>query len=120
MYSYQFNRALNLLDIRWMGLFNRKLVATYAAALREGFLESGFAPGYLLRMDMRDSVVQSQEGLAAFRDEFIDFPKAARIAVVTESTILRLQIRREMPQSYLRVVATPEAALDWLFHAREP
>ena len=39
---------------------------------------------------------------------------ACRIAVVTESAIARMQVRREMTQPYLRIFERAESALTWL------
>ena len=57
---------------------------------------------------------QAQEAVRAFRRHFAGFPQASRIAVVTESAIARMQVRREMTQPYLRIFARAESALAWL------
>lgn len=120
MYALEFDRGFELLDVRWNGLFCPREVARYAAAVRRRFDEMAFAPGYLLRIDMAEAGVQSQESLAAFRREFAGFPPATRIAVVTQSKLAALQVLREMRQPYLEVAATADAALDWLIAARRP
>jgi hypothetical protein len=79
------------------------------------FRAEGLKPGhYRLRMDMSASAVQTQEALGAFREQFQNFPRASRIAIVTPSTIAKLQVRREMTQTYLRLFETADAALAWL------
>lgn len=116
MYDIHFRHDLNLLDIAWHGLFSAEQVLDYARDVKMRFAQEGFAPGYLLRMDMSGSAVQPQDALAAFRDHLGrgKFPRASRIAIVTPSAIAKLQVRREMTQPYLRIFAKAEPALDWL------
>ncbi|MBB4840507.1 hypothetical protein HNP52_003599 [Sphingomonas kyeonggiensis] len=114
MYRVAFRKELNLLDIEWLAMFGPDEVGDYARKLRDQFDAEGFAPGYLLRMDMRRSGVQAQAAVAAFRRHFAGFPVASRIAIVTESAIARMQIRREMTQPYLRIFGRAETALTWL------
>ncbi len=118
MYAFDFDRGFELLDVRWFGLFCPREVARYAAAVRRRFDEMGFAPGYLLRIDMADAGVQSQNALVAFRREFAGFPPATRIAIVTQGKLAALQVLREMRQPYLEIAATADAALDWLIAGR--
>jgi hypothetical protein len=116
MYEIRFRHDINLLDIAWHGLFDGATVAAYARECKARFAAEGFRPGYLLRMDMSGSAVQPQAALAAFREHLGEgrFPRASRIAIVTPSAIAKLQVRREMTQSYLRIFDMPEPALDWL------
>lgn len=114
MYQIDFRHELNLLDIAWSTLFTAEQVAAYGRECKARFVSEGFAPGYLLRMDMRKSAVQPQEAVQAFRTHLGDFPKARRIAIVTASAIARLQVKREMQQPYLQIFDDADAALAWL------
>jgi hypothetical protein len=116
MYDIRFRHDINLLDIAWHGLFDSRSVVAYAREVKARFAQEGFAPGYLLRMDMSGSAVQPQEALAAFREHLGEgkFPRASRIAIVTPSVIAKLQVRREMTQDYLRIFAVADDALAWL------
>lgn len=120
MYRYRFDQETDLLDIEWLGLFDAAGVADYAAGLRADFTRHRFLPGYRLLIDMSGSNIHPQATLPSFRAHFADFPKASRIAIITRSTLHRLQILREMPQPYLRVVPTRGAAFAWLVEGREP
>lgn len=120
MYAIRFQTELDLLDIRWTGIFAPGDVAAYAAECLERFVERGLKPGYRLRIDMRSSAVQPRETLISFERNFRHFPKASRIAVVTPSALFRLQVLRVMTQPYLRVFDTPRDALDWLVADGEP
>ena len=113
MYEIDFRRDINLLDISWTGLFTPQAVRAYAESLTDQFRWSGFRPGYRLRIDMSRSAIQTQDALAAFRQQFTGFPVASKIAIVTPSALARLQVRREMQQSYLRLYDSADPALDW-------
>ena len=114
MYVIRILHDLNLLDIEWHGQFTAEAVAAYASDVRARFASAGLAPGYRLRIDMSRSAVQTQDALPAFRAVFHDFPKASRIAIVTRSAITRLQVQREMTQSYLRIFDNAPESLGWL------
>ncbi len=120
MYDIYFRHDINLLDISWHGLFSGESVAAYARDVKRRFVAEGFSPGYRLRMDMRRSLVQPQDAVAAFREHLGEglFPRASRIAIVTPSAIAKLQVRREMTQSYLRIFTDAEEAFVWLMEAQ--
>ncbi|MBI0476840.1 STAS/SEC14 domain-containing protein [Sphingomonas sp. MA1305] len=117
MYAIDLNPTLNLVDIRWQGLFDETTVAAYAADLERRFAAAGFRPGYRLRIDMSATSVQPRDAAAAIHARLATFPKASRIAIVTGSAITRLQVQRFMTQPYLRVFADAAEALGWLTEA---
>lgn len=114
MYAIAFRHDLNLLDIRWTGLFTPEIARRYARELVDAFRHSGFRPGYRLRIDMSAITVQPREAVMTVHEALRDFPRASRIAMVTESAIGRQQIRRLMSQPYLRVFGDVEESLAWL------
>lgn len=114
MYSIVFRPDLNLVDIRWSGLFDQARVDAYADELIRRFRAERFAPGYRLRMDMSGTSVQPVDAAQAINRRLGSFPRASRIAIVTASAITRLQVRRFMTQPYLHIFASADAALDWL------
>ncbi|WP_375194601.1 STAS/SEC14 domain-containing protein [Sphingobium sp.] len=119
MYLIDFRHDLNLLDIKWTGTFTDQVIAEYARLLKRQFIEEGFKPGYLLRMDMTGSAVQTQDAVESFGRNLGDFPLARRIAIVTPSVIARMQVRRVMTQPYLRIFDLADPALAWLLAERE-
>lgn len=116
MYTIRFQPDHSLLDIAWHSMFLADQVPEYAQQCLKQFLAEGLKPGYLLRMDMRESAVQPRDTLASFADSFRDFPKASRIAVVTASALQRMQVLRVMTQPYLRVFDDADRALAWLLN----
>jgi hypothetical protein len=117
MYVIECSRDLNLIDIRWTGLFDQPTVDAYAAELIRRFREEGFRPGYRLRMDMSGTSVQPVHAAEAINRRLGNFPRASRIAIVTGSAITRMQVRRYMAQPYLRIFDSPADALAWLVAA---
>lgn len=113
-YSIVFRHDLRLMDVAWHRHFAAEDVGPYAQACKAEFTRQGFRPGYLLRMDMSQSAVQPQDAIAMFRTHFEGFPRARRIAVVTASAIARLQVKREMTQSYLQIFDRADTAFAWL------
>jgi hypothetical protein len=121
MYDITYRPEFDLLDIAWHGQFTPDAIADYARAVWDRFRAEGLRPGhYRLRMDMSASAVQTQESLGVFREQFQNFPRASRIAIVTPSAIAKLQVRREMTQPYLRLFVTADEALAWLIEEDAP
>ena len=114
MYTVDFRHDLNLLDVAWTGLMTEAAAHAYVEELTGRFVREGFRTGYRLRMDFSRVAVQPQEAVLTINSRFRSFPRASRIAIVTRSSITRLQVRRLMPQPYLSIFDTAEAALAWL------
>ena len=114
MYSIVFRHDLNLVDIKWTGLFDQPSVDAYADELIRRFREEGFRTGYRLRMDMSGTSVQPVDAAQAINRRLGAFHRASRIAIVATSAITRLQVRRFMHQPYLRIFDSADSALDWL------
>ncbi|MDQ1158623.1 hypothetical protein QE385_002950 [Sphingomonas sp. SORGH_AS 950] len=119
MYAFDFHHDINLLDIRWTGLFTPEIAARYAHELTDAFWRSGFVPGYLLRVDMSVIRVQPSDSVMVVHNNMRNFPRARRIGMVTNSAIARQQILRLMKQPYLRIFETSESALEWLVSPEE-
>lgn len=117
MYTIRFQPEYGLLDIAWHHIFLPEQVPDYAHQCLQQFLAQGLKPGYLLRIDMRESAVQPRDTLDSFARSFRDFPKASRIAVITTRALQRMQVLRVMTQPYLRVFDDADAGLAWLLEA---
>jgi hypothetical protein len=114
MYTVDFRHDLNLLDVAWTGLMTEAVAHAYVEDLIGRFVREGFRTGYRLRMDFSRVAVQPQDAVLTINRRFQGFPRASRIAIVTTSGITRLQVRRLMPQPYLSIFDTADAALAWL------
>lgn len=114
MYTLDYDRPKNLLDISWSGLFTPEDMARYAADCRGCWKRERLADGYRLRIILSDGQPLPQETLAVLADAFTDFPTSGRTAMVTTSAIARLQIRRTMMVPHMRIFDTADEALAWL------
>ncbi|WP_343528616.1 STAS/SEC14 domain-containing protein [Sphingomonas sp.] len=119
MYAIDFRHDLNMLDVRWTGLFTPPVALRYAREVIDGFRRSGFQPGYLLRIDMSAIIVQPHDGLMTLHEALRNYPRASRIAMVTRSALGRQQIRRLMHQPYLRIFDDADLAFAWLTEPAE-
>jgi hypothetical protein len=114
MYSIAFRHDLNLLDVAWTGLMTEAAARAYVEEGRARFRQSGFKAGYRFRLDLTPVHVHPPASVERIMTGLSDIPRASRIAVVTTSTITRLQIRRLLPRPYMSFFDTPEAGLTWL------
>lgn len=114
MYAIHFRHDLNLLDVRWTGLFTPQVALRFAHEVVDGYRRSGFQTGYRLRIDMSAILVHPHDGIMTLHETLRDFPRASRIAMVTRSAIGRQQIRRLMSQPYMRIFDDADAAFAWL------
>jgi len=114
MYRITARPESNLIEIELGGLMTTDEVAAYIAELRRAFAAGRFRAGYLILIDVDACTIQSQEMIAAMREHMGTMPKARRIAMVTGSSLARMQVRRLMTQSYARIFENGEAAREWL------
>lgn len=114
MYTVRYRRELDLLDITWSGLFTPEEMIDYAEECRACHRRERFREGYRLRIVLDDDRPLPQATLEILSGVFTDYPKAARIAMVTRSQLCRLQIKRAMMEPHMQIFETSEAALEWL------
>lgn len=114
------NPAINMVEIRLSGFASLDDVAHLEAKLLDLFRSGKLKPDYLALSDISDCAIQSQDVLAALIRTIGRLPKAKRIAVITASAMLRLQLDRVIDRPYLRSVTDRKAAMDWLIAMQEP
>ena len=119
MHTIRYLARLDLLVITWSGLFTPEGMQSYAEDCQTCLERERFRAGYKLRIVIADNKPLPQDTLAVLEKVFGDFPKAGRIAMVTESSIMRLQIRRTMLVPHMDIFETPEAAMTWLMRPDE-
>jgi hypothetical protein len=118
MYAIDTDPARNLILVRLGGMMSVDEVAEYMHQLRRRFVEDSFRAGYRILVDVSECLIQSQDMIIAMGKHMATFPKASRIAMVSRSSLARMQIRRLMTQSYASVFETPDEALAWLVEER--
>ncbi len=114
IYTIDIRRDMGLLDIRFAGVFDLAMADAYCVDVERAFAASGLRPGYLFRMDFGAPVAQPLVVAKRLNERLANFPKARRIGIVAPSAIAKMQIRRLMPQPYLKMFDDRESALAWL------
>ena len=71
-------------------------------------------------IDVSDCLIQQQDTPKAFGAHMASMPKARAIAIVTGSSLARMQIRRLFTQPYARIVATVDEGRAWVLYGTEP
>ena len=117
MYTIRYVREFDLLDITWSGVFTPEEMVRYASDCCDCLRREKFKEGYLLRIVLSDDKPLPQATLAILADAFANYPASRRTAMVTNSAIARIQIRRTMMVPHMEIFDSPESALEWL---REP
>ncbi len=114
MFHIEIDDRIGLMDVRLSGLMSIEEVRRYIAELGSAFVRHQMRAGYLMRVDVSLAMLQSQAVIAALQDQIAHFPKARRIAIVTGDSLVRIQVRRVMTQSYARMFTTAGEGLVWL------
>lgn len=105
-----------LLRVEMMGFFTLAAVADYAKQRRGAFDRLGCGPGeHVTLCDIQACHVSSQDVLSAFATALNDpMTRARRIAFLTDSALMRQQIRRMVDDDRARCFENESAALAWL------
>ena len=117
-FSFKIDRAYGLVRIRMAGLFTPADIAAFLEARRRAHAELGCAPNQHMTLnDLSGMKIQSQEGVAAFRDMLADPAyRSRRLAFVAGRTLARSQLSRALDgrdnARFFDSVAEAEA---WLF-----
>jgi hypothetical protein len=118
-YSVRFRPDLNLVDTVMHGVLTLQQAEAYMDERAAGYARYRIRPGHLMRLDMGEHPAQSQDVVAYMDKRVRDFPIPGRIAVVTSSTIAKLQARRVVYSldGNRRLFEDPAAALAWLLES---
>lgn len=114
-YSLQLRPPGDLIVATLGGFFTLPQVVAYtgeAEAMIERCLHTH--NGYRILIDISDCAIQSQEVTAAFERHVAGVPRSRRVAVVTKSPIIRMQIRRIIGRPELAVFEHVSEALVWM------
>ena len=106
--------AHNVVESTLWGFLSVDDVSGYDADLQRHFRSGRLQAGYRMLIDVAGCAIQQQEVINAFQAHVLGCPKASRIAAVTGSSIVRMQVRRVLNQSYMRTFTDRLAAWEWL------
>lgn len=119
MYRIQIDKKNNLVELELGGMLGEDEVAEYIAELKRRFALNRMA-NYRMILDVSECPIQLQNTLQVMGKHMADMPRASAIAVVTGSSLSRMQVRRLFTQSYARIVSNTEDARAWVLDAVEP
>ena len=120
-FSFAVDRARDLVRIQMAGLFMRADIDAFLEARRQAHDRLDCAPNrHVTLNDLRGMKIQSQEGVAMFRELLADPAyRSRRLAFVCSQTLARSQLMRALDGREARCFETIEEAEAWLF-AEEP
>ncbi|HYD11397.1 MAG TPA: hypothetical protein VEC11_00970 [Allosphingosinicella sp.] len=115
-FSFQVDPSRDLVRIQMAGLFTPADIHAFLEARRRAHAELRCAPNrHLTLNDLRGMKIQSQEGVAAFRDMLADPAfRSRRLAFVAAPTLARSQLVRALDGRDARCFDEPGEAEAWL------
>lgn len=119
MYDIQVDRKYAVINVTLSGLMTSQEVDAYIADLKKGFVSNGLRT-YAMVIDVSACPIQSQDVIARMGEHMAAMPKAHALAVVTGSSLAKMQIRRLFKQSYARIVSTVAEGRSWVYNGEEP
>jgi len=120
MHSITVDSAHRLIEVVLAGTLTVAETDAYMTDLRSTMLRHGLRRDFAMVIDVGGCTIQTQDMIRAMGEHMATMPKARALAVVTESQLARLQVRRLFTQSYARVVSTREEGRAWVIDGREP
>lgn len=117
MYSIRIDSQQGVIDVALTGMMSVDEVADYVRDLRREIVAHRMR-AYAMVIDLTDCPIQSQDVIGAIGRHMADMPKA--LALVTGSSLARMQVRRLFTQPYARVVATRAEGWAWVTAGVEP
>lgn len=120
-FSFRVDPAQDLVRIQMAGLFTHADISAFLEARRRAHDELRCAPNrHLTLNDLRGMKIQSQEGVAAFRDLLADPAyRSRRLAFVAAPTLARSQLMRALDGRDARCFDDPEEAEAWLLREEQ-
>lgn len=119
MYKIRVDQRHCLVEATLGELMTVDEVASYVAELRRQFIAKKLR-SYVMIIDVSACPIQTQDVVTAMGKHMASMPKARAIAVVTGSSLARMQIRRLFTQSYARITESVEEARNWVLLGVEP
>lgn len=120
MYDIQVDASQGVVEVTLGGLMPLDEVSAYIADLKRAIGTHGIGGSYAMIIDVSDCPIQSQDMIKAMGAHMATMPKARALAIVTGSSLARMQIKRLFTQPYARIVATVEEGRSWVVSGTEP
>lgn len=112
MFSIHINPTAELVETKFGGIMAVNEVGNYIAELKRQFVINKLR-SYVMVIDLTDSPIQPQDTVRIMGEHMATMPKAKALAIVTGSSLARMQVRRLFTQPYARITATVEEGRAW-------
>lgn len=119
MYVIEVDRLNELIEVRLGGMMPLDEVASYIGELKRLFIAHRLR-SYAMVIDVSDCPIQSQDMIQAMGQHMATMPKARALAIVTGSSLARMQVRRLFKQPYARITANQAEGRAWVLQGIEP
>lgn len=120
MYRIVVDSGQNLVEVTLGGMLDVTETAAYIRQLRHDMVVNRIHAPYRMVIDVSACPIQAQDMVQAMGEHMATMPKAGALAVVTGSSLARMQVRRLFKQSYARIVATVTDGRAWVLSGIEP
>ncbi|WP_106512330.1 hypothetical protein [Allosphingosinicella deserti] len=119
MYTIFVDRAEAIIEVTLGGLMSVEEVDDYIADLKQDFVAHELRD-YSMIIDVSACPIQPQDMIKRMGEHMALMPKAQALAIVTGSSLARMQIRRLFTQPYARIVASAAEGRAWVVLGTEP
>ncbi|MEH3046169.1 hypothetical protein [Sphingomonas adhaesiva] len=119
MYQIVLDGEQSVINVTLSGMMTLDEVAAYITDVRRTCVANRLRE-YAMVIDVRDCPIQQQDTIKAMGAHMATMPKARSLAVVTGSSLAKMQIRRLFTQPYARIVNTIEEGQAWVVQHVEP
>lgn len=119
MYDIKIDRPDELIEVQLSGLMTLEEVTSYINELKRLFVVHKIR-SYAMVIDVTDCPIQTQDMIQAMGQHMATMPKARALAIVTGSSLARMQVRRLFKQPYARIAANQAEGRAWVLEGVEP
>ena len=117
MFKLMVDPSYSLIESKLAGFLTVAEVQDYASEAEPLIDRCAARGGYRMLIDVSGCSIQAQEVVTAFQRHVARVPQAQRLAVITGSSIVRMQVRRIISRSGIEMFSDRAAAMTWLSDA---
>ena len=115
MFTVRYLPLTNMVIAELAGFLSLPEVHKFAAEAEVGIRRAAAKEGgYMILLDVSACAIQSRDVVEAFQQHVVQLPKARRCAVVTGSSLIRMQIRRIINNPSIQMFDNDLSAKAWL------
>ncbi|SEM42634.1 hypothetical protein SAMN05192583_0160 [Sphingomonas gellani] len=120
MYRIAVDTVHAVVEVTLSGMMTVEEGAAYINDLRRALVVNRLRYGYAMVIDVSECPIQQQDIIQTMRAHMAEMPKARALAIVTGSSLARMQVRRLFTQSYARIAASIDEGRAWVINGVEP